>query len=995
GTRFTLSNVGGDPNDIVVTSKRCEGWASEDGGPCRSCAGTTAYTDHLQSLAARGKLEDLQFTYTELNLKHRNLKKHTESTKRDLEAYEELVDFVAEHESIPAVHRVFRTSRNNGDGPNGLLKRLRAAADGTYRSRNYSEDDHDLERSLKISACGLSVWDAIANISSGFRPQGPKPAPPRRVGVSLAIDEVAGNGRLCYLPRTDEIADFCREHVSRLASILVGDNLTSICEAARALWKDEVHVGKEFTCAAISPHSMSQYGARPILLSPTCKQGTVADQVSLLSTCIQAWKRSEWGERWTGPLWSISSDGEDDIVMDFDYKLVFKRLCTLFCSKKGLLVKGVEINKALLSIWLQRLTSHNWSEMSIHALLNPKDPQDVPRAVMLLSRIAELRHLDPGSNPSDQRVHQALSIIGEALDALLQPYLNVRLSLSAQLQSLAKSADIFFALYREHKTSFVSNQLYGDLQAMIKHAIFHIAKMQDLDEDLKVSFNIFGTDVSEALFGRLRMLGGHSPNMDISVLGERCCAALNLAEIYRRHPEWESVPVRLKFSRGRDYDHVSPRNWRGDIVAKNCNIEQSWTSGAVEATCTLRRHGIYVDFAATFTAPGVDLMRPFGGNRYPGVAKDVDRSMCPDEEESQECANLPHSTTLVTAQGEEETTGDVLPEIPMPEISDARLAPPAEINTPHSHWLRIGDRVQHKKTAVREGFNPACIGDPNEIHERILRLNDLFATLVRVRGQEVALAVALCTGIKPNSGSASIDMVPKSDLLMPTSSYHLSGQVLALKPFSTPAEQLWAWKSDFIPFEAVKTRQTTSTRLPSAATSQSELVITVPCQLALPLSDEASSVDILRLPPDIAAEMGPGLSSTWLIGERAMVSLRTTLWERVRQEGSSLRAAIPTYGKILSGNFPYSASYGERFAYCRPHTGASPEGERAHNLSYLWMGDVNKKLPFPHVSPYITRHLWRVRIVPDPRTDITAISLRLLWRTVISRRRARDVQYAY
>jgi hypothetical protein len=59
-------------------------------------------------------------------------------------------------------------------------------------------------------------------------------------------------------------------------------------------------------------------------------------------------------------------------------------LCKLLCSKEGILVNGVAINKSLIAGWLERMTGHDWSDESIHALLNPKDPQDVPRAIKLL-----------------------------------------------------------------------------------------------------------------------------------------------------------------------------------------------------------------------------------------------------------------------------------------------------------------------------------------------------------------------------------------------------------------------------------------------------------------------------------------------------------------------------------------------------------------------------------------------------------------------------------
>ena len=232
------------------------------------------------------------------------------------------------------------------------------------------------------------------------------------------------------------------------------------------------------------------------------------------------------------------------------------------------MVQGIQVNKALLSIWLERLTHRDWSEMTIHALLNPKDPQNVPRAVELLTCIADLRNIDPGDNPSDQRVHQALCLIGEAIEALLRPFLDVTMALSPQFTSLVKAGHILFALYRQNKSHFISNQLFGDIQCLVKRAAFDIGQTQELDGELAVSFNIFGTDGIETLFGRCRMAGQHSPNMDIAECEMRIRAAMTMADIFAAHPTWERRPDRLKFSRSRDYDHVSPHHWEADL--KDC-----------------------------------------------------------------------------------------------------------------------------------------------------------------------------------------------------------------------------------------------------------------------------------------------------------------------------------------------------------------------------------------------------------------------------------------
>ncbi|KAJ7834472.1 hypothetical protein B0H14DRAFT_2590895 [Mycena olivaceomarginata] len=99
-------------------------------------------------------------------------------------------------------------------------------------------------------------------------------------GVSLAMslkvvqDEIAGDGRLCYLEETDEIAGLCEHATSRLKTFKMGGDLTCVEEAVKAIRAGDIHVGKEFSVAAFSRHAPDDYGAKPVLLMPTCKKGS-------------------------------------------------------------------------------------------------------------------------------------------------------------------------------------------------------------------------------------------------------------------------------------------------------------------------------------------------------------------------------------------------------------------------------------------------------------------------------------------------------------------------------------------------------------------------------------------------------------------------------------------------------------------------------------------------------------------------------------------------
>jgi hypothetical protein len=176
----------------------------------------------------------------------------------------------------------------------------------------------------------------------------------------------------------------------------------------------------------------------------------------------------------------------------------------------------------------------------INALLSPKDMQDVPRAIKLLSLTADICNLDTTSfDPSESNTHRALSLLGEMLDALLEPFVNPDLTVSEQITNLVKFAHIACALFMKHETDFMPPHLYSDLQCMVWTAIYRVAHTKILDPERKVLLCLLGDDVLEILFGRTRMIGGHSPNVDVDELRRRFGSAIRLDTIFESYPEWE------------------------------------------------------------------------------------------------------------------------------------------------------------------------------------------------------------------------------------------------------------------------------------------------------------------------------------------------------------------------------------------------------------------------------------------------------------------------
>ncbi|KAJ7878173.1 hypothetical protein B0H14DRAFT_2310844, partial [Mycena olivaceomarginata] len=152
-------------------------------------------------------------------------------------------------------------------------------------------------------------------------------------------------------------------------------------------------------------------------------------------------------------------------------------------------------------------------------------------------------------------------------------------SRSQQLVYLVKFAHLACAFFIQHEGSFLPGQLYGDLQCLVKNLIFKIAHTKILNPMLKVFLCLLGDDVLEVLFGRTRMIGGHSPNMSVDELCQGMETALRIDTIFRRHPHLERRPRRLNFTRSRDVDHISPRLCTGELTAASCDIKKCFEDG--------------------------------------------------------------------------------------------------------------------------------------------------------------------------------------------------------------------------------------------------------------------------------------------------------------------------------------------------------------------------------------------------------------------------------
>ncbi|KAK7041215.1 hypothetical protein R3P38DRAFT_3310001 [Favolaschia claudopus] len=630
---------------------------------------------------------------------------------------------------------------------------------------------HRRQLNLIASVSGLKFTDISRNITALFgcrtRHDGEvELRPPEKRGHTLSLDEVAADRKIYLVVETDEMGGFCLEHIGELKTVKIGKDLQFVEAAVAAVKEGKVHVAHEICVAAISHLYGTDYGAKP-------------DQVRMIEVILEAWKRSPDGEAKHGPMMSVATDGDhkrrlalfvlcmryeiapgnplwpfvrnlpglnlrvgkDNLTNDGDPKHIFKQNATaLVKSSEGIVIENVCINRDLLLGWLERLPNQDWSETSIHNLLHPSDGQNVSEAIKLMLCVVEISNLDTEAfDPGEMAEFEALCLLGEAYNALLQPFINAELTLSEQIESL----------------------LYADMQSMFKNAVLMVPKTRIVNGQLEVYICLLGDDVLEALFGRSRLLGGHSPNCSVGVLRNRFDPAMSLDNIYERHPELERQPLCLNMHRKRhhDVDHLRPSHFKRELRADSCDLEKCWAAGVKLAEQILLKHK--------------ELSRPLSG-KYPAISGGLVAGVDVD--------------AMIASENSSALSND----------------------TPHSLFAEINaaGNLAHKKTILRTLFDMTADGHAS--HDRLQRvrgytvtiggkswvrdvpqdhnisaathfqLGNLFTTLLSYNNTHLGLAVARCTLIKHTPRGfklTSMSAVARTELHLPTSNHIISGQL--------------------------------------------------------------------------------------------------------------------------------------------------------------------------------------------------------------------------
>ncbi|RDB24483.1 hypothetical protein Hypma_008516 [Hypsizygus marmoreus] len=722
--------------------------------------------------------------------------------------------------------------------------------------------------------------DILFNIRALFNPklEGLNKDRPFRTGMSVFWDEINMEEVACYFPHLDSVGGLCREHSDavnvRLATF---GNAEAI---AHALADGTVHYGKEASVIAMGSFGTEIRGAFPIFISPTCKHETPQQSAGLLEKVISAWK--EAGAMYFGPIWSFASDGnagrrammhslfvkhpiaaghklfkflgrllglnlfvgDGDITGDIDWKHEIKRVGRLLRTLQGVTIGRTIINPETLRQHLQR--DKTKSDAAIDLLLRPEDSQDVPRAIDFIEAVHAIALIPPDPanplNPTQLQEVGMISAIGEMFTSFLHPFIRPTWDLTAQVTSLSKYAHMSFALFREFRVNFMPHQLYGDIQTTVKNIIFCIAKQQELDGDQPFYLFFTGDDRLEVSFGVTRMQGGHNPNFTFKQLLDRLAAAFDLYAVFARNPELDPGHRRLKVTRTEHSDHLNPESWPGMVHANSVDLASAWREGCLQALKALRKINITPDFDALFDSDRVlDMLKPFGDGKYPGISKDTDRSLEPIS--STQSTVLAESTTSpgdvsderdlnsnVVVFGDasdsamnsddepipipfqcsaavmDEGVNSLLNDIPDIEESLEQENPEddlpldASVICP-SPWIQHEGKQIHKTSICRLVITPDYI---RKSHERPLRVRgftsgdhkprnyeadnvidteafivgDLFSMLIRC-DNVVALAILKCIGIEEKG--VNVGRVKEQALSHAAGGIKLTGQVLDMR----------------------------------------------------------------------------------------------------------------------------------------------------------------------------------------------------------------------
>ncbi|KAI0370301.1 hypothetical protein BV20DRAFT_944684, partial [Pilatotrama ljubarskyi] len=820
--------------------------------------------------------------------------------------------------------------------------------------------------------------EVIHNVSTFFDSD-ITPPPSVRSGFCLMIDRISIDERGTYWRGTNEIVGLCWEHTENVDLRVL--SVETVQHVAAAVSGDQplCHYGKECTVAALALFRATHYTGVPVLVSATCKSEKAEEMVKWMQMVLDVWRRI--GQDVHGPIWCITTDGDgmfrrakflfllaheldpapplhqklyllkglnlktgpDGITMDADYKHINKRFATLLRHREGNLVLNSIINRDTLARFLLKLPGMNPAKVA--ELIDPSDHQNVPKAVQLLQKVRALTDLEASKfTPSEHKSHVALCLLGELFYAFLEPFFNLDLTLSEQLNLLSCYSPLAFIMYRHHQTSFMTSQLYADTQMTVKNIFFCVAKQQLIDPTKPYYIIHNGTDRLERNFCNVRTQD-HARNFDTLNLSQKLSVASLISSILMRHPNLDRGHRQIKMTSKEGPDHTNPTSMRGDVRAGNVSLLWAWREGRQDAERILARYAIgNIGFDALFSHPDVDLLRPLGDGKYVSftAVEACDQSVPEDNPEV-----LSSTTTSSTPPpAESHKIAIDLEDLVATESADSHTAAGDWIEVVHKDGSRV---VYHKSSLVQVRLTAQngrmvidrtlkyylahqrrdCFRVSDELtgeatDPMMFYTYDIGASLVRC-SKDICLALLKIRTLLVDGKQVSEILV--DDLANVTKTVSLTGQVLslttALQGSADVTQPHWQWSGAFLqmnsPASVPAEMSGEGAKVQPASRLSRFIIGPVPGWAFFPVSPDMLKINAPETEEDFSMdsldrseEIMTIAPIMWCFKEQQLLSLVQDLWENMMlpKSAGDVIEKLPVVESGADSPFPYRNTAG-------------------------------------------------------------------------------------
>ena len=179
------------------------------------------------------------------------------------------------------------------------------------------------------------------------------------------------------------------------------------------------------------------------------------------------------------------------------------------------------------------------------------------------------------------------------IKSLLDVLFDYNKNISDLLEGLSCTAHLAFFLWRQNKAAFIPGQLYHDLQQTIRCAFVVVAQAKVVCPTLQIYLFQLGTDNVENLFAILRTMT-HARTFSYVELVQRLGHAVQVQDIWSRHPEWGGASKRLRL--GTD-DHMNTKTWdtgpAGNTSVIGVDLVACWRNGRRNSVTVLQNHPEY------------------------------------------------------------------------------------------------------------------------------------------------------------------------------------------------------------------------------------------------------------------------------------------------------------------------------------------------------------------------------------------------------------------